>query len=432
VTYRVADFQARAAARLTELREERSRLAELRRRHDTRRAELVQRREASLNELTTALLPALSGADLATAARLTGFPGLVQRDFPGQAESERSRLTARIAEIEADPRWRDRRLLRDPGVGTLTRAIAELQEFREPFAAVVERCRHPRLPRLLETGYGTSRYAVPFWRTSYYADWKAGDEILERFPGKKEFAEVLAEYLEAVRTLETYDPKLSSLKAEFTSGLMLEEEIEASRQGLESLVPRWLGLARIALAEHLEALPEESLGDVLVNVPALETTVKKWKGLDHQVRYLDSIRELQVEPACDQVDAEIAKLRKESLKYQRPKNAGTVFPAEAFERRFDPSRTEKLKKRVSRIGETQEKVYVFDRYDRGSFAANFLWWDLVTDGRIDGDFIPEVRAHHEAHPGARFERSLDDGDLAAAGAASSSSGSSRDGFLDAS
>jgi hypothetical protein len=150
------------------------------------------------------------------------------------------------------------------------------------------------------------------------------------------------------------------------------------------------------------------------------------------VRYLDSIRDLQLEPSREQVDGSIRKLEKESLKYQRPKNAGAVFPAEAFEKRFDPSRTEKLKKRVSRIGETQERVYVFDRYDRGSFATDFLWWDLVTDGRIDGDFIPEVRSHHDAFPAARTERSLDDGDLAAAGAAVSSSGASRDGLLDAS
>ena len=432
MTYRVEDFRARAATQLTELQQVRAHLAELRTLHDARRAELVKRREVTLDELTRALLPAFRGDDLAAAARVTGFPGLVQRDFPGQAEAERRRLTSRIAQIGADPRYRDRKLLRDPGVGTLTRAIAELQEFREPFAAVVERCAHPRLPRLLDTGYGTSRYAVPFWRMSYYGDWKAGDEILERFPGKKEFAEVLEEYLEAVRTLETYDPKLASLKAELTAGVQLEEELSGSRQGLESLEPRWLGLARIALAEHLEALPQESLGDVLVNVPALEIVVKKWRGLDHQVRYLDSIRDLQVEPSCNQVDESIRKLEKESLKYQRPKNAGTVFPAEAFEKRFDPARTEKLKKRVSRIGETQERVYVFDRYDRGSFVTDFLWWDLVTDGRIDGNFIPEVSSFHDAHPGVRFDRTLDDGDLAAAGAAVSSSGTSRDGFLDAS
>lgn len=432
MTYGVAEFRSRAARQLTELRTVKSHVDELRRQNEGRRAELVKRREAALEEMTRALLPSFTAADLASAARATGFPGLVQRDFPRQAETERRTLTARIGEIEADPRYRDRRLLRDPGVGTLTRAIAELQEFREPFASVVERCRHPRLARLLEAGYGTSRYDVPFWRMSYYADWKAGDEILERFAGKKEFAEVLAEYLEAVRTLETYDPKLASLKAEFTAGVQLEEELGAARQGLESLEPRWYGLARIALAEHLESLPQESLADVLANVPALEILVKKWAGLDHQVRYLDSIRDLQIVPQGQQVDEAIRKLQKESLKYERAKNAGAVFPAETFEKRFDPSRTEKLKKRVSRIGETQEKVYVFERYDRGSLVGDFLWWDLVTDGRIDGDFIPEVRDFHQAHPGSRVERFLDDGDLAAAGAAVSTSGTSRDGFLDAS
>ena len=430
--YRVEDFRARATTRLTELRQARSRLAEQRRLHDTRRAELVKRRTDTTEELTRALLPAFTVEALAEAARVTGFPGLVQSDFPGQADTESRSLTARIEQIEADPRYRDRRLLRDPGVGTLTRAIAELQEFREPFAVVVERCRHPRLARLLEVGYGTSRYAVAFWRMSYYADWKAGDEILERFGEKKSFAEVLADYLEAVRTLETYDPRLESLRAEFSAGVCLEEELGASREGLRSLEPRYYGLARIALAVHLEALPQESLGDVLSNVPALEIPVKKWLGLDHQMRYLDSIRDLQVEPACEDVDREIRKLEKDNLKYQRPKNAGAVFRAEDFERRFDPARTEKLKKRVARIGEAQETVYAFDRYDRGSFVRDFLWWDLLTDGRIDGDFIPEVKTHHDAHPGARYERSLDSGDLSAAGAAVSSSGVTRDGLLDAS
>lgn len=432
MTYRVKDFRARAATQLTQLRQVRSHLDEQRGIHRMRRAELVNRRGEATEELTRALIPAFTAEAFAAAARVTGFPGLVHKDFPGQAEAERRQLTARIAQIQADPRWRDRKLLRDPGVGTLTRAIAELQEFREPFASVVDRCRHPRLARLVEEGYGTSRYAVPFWKMSYYADWKAGDEILERFKGRTEFAEVLVEYLEAVRTLETYDPKLDSLKAEFTAGVQLEEELSASLQGLESIEARYWGLARIALAGHLEALPQESLGDVLANVPALEILVKKWLGLDHQVRYLDSIHDLQVEPALADVDREIRKLEKDSLKYQRPKNAGVVFPAPEFEKRFDAGRTEKLKKRVSRIGEAQESVYVFDRYDRGSLATDFLWWDLVTDGRLDGNFIPEVRSHHESYPASRVDRHLDDGDLAVAGAAVSSSGTSRDGLLDAS
>jgi hypothetical protein len=432
VSYGVADFRARAAEQLAELRKAKARVDELRTLHDDRRALLLRRREEATEELTRALLPELTQERLAWAARVTGFPGLVQKDFVGRADAERHALNARIAEIEADPRWRDRKLLRDPGVGTLTRAIAELQEFREPFAAVVATCRHPRLPRLLETGYGTSRYAVPFWRMSYYADWKAGDELLERFPGRKEFADVLAEYLEAVRTLETYDPKLESLKQEYAAGARLEEELGASRQGLESLEARWHGLARIALAEHLESLPQEALGGVLEAVPALGVLAKKWAGLDHQVRYLEAIRDVNLQPEYERLFEAIRKLEKDVAKYLRPNKSGTVFPAEAFEKRFDPARTEKLRKRIERYGEAQEKVWSFERYERGSFASDFLWWDLLTDGRIDGDFIPEVKRHHESHPGHRYERGLDDGDLASAGAAVSTAGSARDGLLDAS
>jgi hypothetical protein len=27
-----------------------------------------------------------------------------------------------------------------------------------------------------------------------------------------------------------------------------------------------------------------------------------------------------------------------------------------------------------------------------------LWWDFMTGGRVDGDFIPEVQAWREQHP----------------------------------
>lgn len=432
MTYGVGEFLERAARQLLELRRAKARLDELDRLHEERRALLLRRREETTEELTRALLPELTPEALASAARATGFPGLLQQDFVGRAETERRALEARVAGIEADPRWRDRKLLRDPVVGRLTRAIAELEEFREPFASVVARCRHPRLARLLETGYGTPRYAVPFWRMSYYADWKAGDEILERFEGKGDFAAVLAEYLEAARTLETYDPKIASLREEVAAGARLEEELGACRQGLESLEARYHGLARIALAEHLEALPVESLGDVLETVPALGTVVKKWTGLDHQVRYLEAIRDVRIRPESDRLREAIRRLEKDVAKYHRPKNSGTVFPAEPFEKRFDPARTQKLEKRIGRMGEAQERVFAFDRWDRGSFSSDFLWWDLVTDGKVDGDFIPEVRSHYETYPGVRAERTLDEDDLAAAGGAVSASGPGRDGLLDVS
>ncbi len=55
-------------------------------------------------------------------------------------------------------------------------------------------------------------------------------------------------------------------------------------------------------------------------------------------------------------------------------------------------------------------------------------------GRVDGDFIPEVRSFHESRPGYRYTRSreLDEGDLAAAGAAAAGSRPAGGGLLDAS
>ncbi len=434
MTYGVAQFQAAAKAQLSELGQVRARLTELKRAHGERREELARRLNAAKDELTASLLPAFTPEALAGAARLVGFPGLLQKGFPAQAEAERGRLSARIAGIEAEPAYRDRRLLRDPLVGTLTRALKELEEFRKPFADVVERFRHPRLSRLLEVGYGTPRYAVPFWRTSYYADWKAGDEILERFPGKDAFEEILPGYLEAAGMLETYDPRIASLRAEILAGQRLEEELGAQRQALESLEPRYLGLARIALAQHLEDVPLDSLAGALAGRPDLAVLVRKWSGLHHQLRYLDAIADGQIEPAFRRVDDDVRKLQKDLVKYSRPKNSGTTFAPDAFQRRFDRTRNEKLRKRVDRIGGAHERVYAFESYDRGSFASDFLWWDLMTDGRIDGNFIPEVRSYYEAHPdaAARTGTGLDPDDLAAASAAVSTRPAGRDGLLDAS
>lgn len=427
-------YIAFAREHLETLRQSHARLAALRQSHEERRRDLKRRFDDAEKELVTALLPDLSREALAAAAGLVGFPGLLQKDYPGRVVKERADRTARLAVIDADPRYRDRKLLRDPGVGTLTRAIVELEEFRQPAASIVTRFQHPRLQRLLETGYGTDRYAVPFWRTSYYADWKAGDEILEAFPGRQSFGEILPEYLDAAATLETYDRKLESLRAEVKAGVDLENERAAHLEALSSLEARHLSLARVDLAEHLREAPVEALGAALAAGPALAVTAKKWSGLLHQLKYLDEIRQKQVDPAVQGVEKEIAKVNKDVVKYSRPKNAGATFDEDEVHRRYGREKRAKLGSRLDRIERTHETVYRFDRYDRGSFVRDFLWWDVITDGRLDGDFIPEVKTFHDERPGYRYARSrdLDDGDLAAAGAAAATSRPAGGGLLDAS
>jgi hypothetical protein len=319
-------------------------------------------------------------------------------------------------------------------VGKLTRAIKELEEFRQPSAVVAERCQHPRLARLLESGYGTPRYNVPFWRFSHYGDWKAGDEILERFPEKKEFAEVLEEYIEAARNLQTYDPKLAELRAEVQAGEAIEREYLGHKDALETLEPRFLALARVDLAQHMQDTPLETFSESLAAYPAFTILTKKWSGLSHQLKYLDAVKEKEIDPARQRIDGEMDKLQKDIVKYNRPKKAFTAFPPEVFQKRFDPQRVEKLRHRIRRVEKTHTTVYHFNRYDRGSFASDFLWWDLMTDGRLDGNFIPEVRTFHETRPNYQYERStaFDDNDLASAAAAVSSTRPGTDRLTDAS
>ncbi|KAA0254162.1 hypothetical protein FBQ97_06520 [Acidobacteria bacterium ACD] len=433
-TVSARQYIAFAREHLDTLRQSHGRLAGLRQAHDERRRDLKRRFDDAEAELVTALLPDLTREALAAASALVGFPGLLQKDHPGRVVKERAERTARLAVVEADPRYRDRKLLRDPGVGTLTRAIAELEEFRQPAASIVTRFQHPRLSRLLESGYGTERYAVPFWRLSYYADWKAGDEILEVFPGRQSFGEILPEYLDAAATLETYDRKLEALRAEVKAGVDLETERAAHLDALSSLEARHLALARVDLAEHLREAPLESLGAALASAPALAVTARKWSGLLHQLKYLDEIRGKQVEPAVQAVEKEMAKIQKDVVKFSRPKNAGATFDEDEVHRRYGREKRVKLGSRLDRIERTHETVYRFDRYDRGSFVRDFLWWDVITDGRVDGDFIPEVRSFHESRPGYRYTRSreLDEGDLAAAGAAAAGSRPAGGGLLDAS
>ncbi|MCK6683039.1 MAG: hypothetical protein L6R30_11560 [Thermoanaerobaculia bacterium] len=432
--YNVPQFLDAAKKYMSDLGQSKGELNKLLDAHNSRRADLKKRLDTVETELVNAILPSFSPETFHQAATLTGFAGLLQKDFPRNAEKERAQREARMREIERDPLYVNRRLLRDPAVGKLTRAIAELEDFRAPSVATFQKCQHPRLERLLATGYGTDRYDVPFWRFSHYGDWKAGDEILERFQEKKEFAEVLAEYLEAKRNLDTYDPKLAALKAEVAAGEAIEKEYLGHKDALETLEPRYLALARVDLAQHIRDVPLETFSESLSAYPAFTILTKKYNGLAHQVKYLDAIKEQQIDPARQRVEAEMDKLQKDVVKYSRPKKAFTAFPPDVFQKRFDRQKVEKLRQRVQRLEKTHTTVYHFDRYDRASFATDFLWWDLMTDGRIDGNFIPEVRTFYETRPGYHYDKSasISDDDFASAAAAVSSSRPGSDRLLDAS
>lgn len=394
--------------------------------HGDRRSGVVGERNQAMADFAAALLPALTPEAIDQAVKRTGCQALVQADPLAQLTRERGEAEARLAALDADPRYRDRELLRAPRTGTLVRHVEELRDFRGPLAQTIETAGHPRLARLLETGYGTGAYPVGWWRLSYYSDWKAADEILERFPGKH-FAQLRDEILEAQRSIDVYDEQIGDLERQIADGERLEREHDETAARLAALPELVLGQARERLVQHVQSLELGDLAGRLADSPDLALLWKRANGLAAKLEYLDRIVESEVARPREELRQKLARTTTEIVKWSRPKYAGARYPEDQYRRRFI-ERQGRARRGLDRAEKTYQTVYVYDRWEGPSLVENLLWWDIMTHGRWDGGYIPQVASFRESHPDYRYEPSLfgdhdghDDGSAAAASVAGSTS-----------
>ncbi len=404
--YGVQDFLQAARKRRLEVARELEELAREEARWRQRRTQAHADAVAARDDLAAAIVPDFTPASFQRAAQLTGFRKLVDEDPIAKREAERKGFREWMVKIEAEPRFRDRVKLRDPRVGQLTRKIAELEDFRAPFAEVLAKCAHPRIQRLIDVWYGTEKYDVPVWRLSYYADWKAGDEILEKWPDGTTFEDVRQQWLEASSTVAGYDERLATLRAEVKAGEELEQRWVAAKESLATLDARSLKGARDLVGQHVEQTGVATIAAMLAADPHVELLAKKCDGLTHRVKYLDELAEKQLFVLKRDLEDEARKLDRDVVKYSRPKKAWERFPGDKFERRFF-GRDERFRKRYDRYRSGHESVWGYQDWHRPSLVEDFLWWDLMTDGRIDGDFIPEVEEWHRDRPHYTYQRQRD-------------------------
>lgn len=414
-TYTVSDFLRAAPRQRQALETALQRLERLKSENGARTQDLQRQFDEAASGLARLILPAFTADAVRKAGKRSAYAPLLSSDPLAAMEAERKRLEADLARMEADPLYADRMALRGPGVGKLPLELKNLEEYRSSLAGALQRADHPRLERLLSVGYGTGEYKVGWWRWSYYADWKAGDEILEKFPDQKAFGDLRTVLLKMRDDLAVFDQRIAELRGDILAGERLEKDRDAAALRLSTLPDIHLADWRQRIGKHVLSNPEV-VADRLAGEPDMETLLKTCVGLRKKIEYLDGLAAAQLDLPAEGIRAEIAKLEHDRVKFSRPKRAGTLFPAEAFEKRFR-DRGDRLNKHFQRYEAAARSISDFTDYRRASFAADFLWWDLMTDGRIDGDFLPEVEAFRRAHPDHSWHSDGFEDDRAAAAAA---------------
>jgi hypothetical protein len=427
--YGVRDFFSAATRQRVELEEELKRIDTEGQLHLQNRATLGEQATAARRDLAQSLLPGLLPELVARARDLTGFAPWRTEDPIAAMERDRADTLRRLAQIEADRMFVESELLFHPRTGTHPRELAELEAHHATqVAALQQLMAHPRFVQLVEWGYGTEKYTVPFWRLSYYDDWQAHDQIVEAFPGKT-FQDLAKAYVEALDAEETLRGEMARVRGVIAQGRAVWDEHAALKRRLEVLPGTHLQSAQVRLLEHVMTSHGPSMRAALARDPALHNLYLRASALDAKLRYLDHLHQQQVVPLRESIHAALDKLSRDVWKYERPKKAYHTFPAESFERRFT-DRTHARHKRWTRYRERYAGIYGWDRWDDVP-DDDFVWWDVMADGRPDGDVLPDVADYRRRHgrptwldDPSRHRRSTDtrDDDLAEIEAAAASSG----------
>lgn len=368
------------------------------RQHQDQIATLEQARREALDELARQYLPALLPESFASIPALTSYRQFELNNPFERMEQRRQSLSARIVAIESDERYIRREQLLDPAAGELTLKFAEAEKqlkFFDDSLAPYEM--EPEFLGLIEIGYDTDDYSVNMWDLQYYSDWKYGDMITEKFEQER-FRDVRENYLRLKEARTEFNKDLVAIKKQKDAVESLIEERTQALSALETLEVDTLNACRLQLREHLEYIDLPELAKRSAANPDITNNIKRIHGIEKKREYLDELANRYLKTEREQVVNAITKINAKIEKYSRPKHAHGVIPLEEANRWLkDPS--EKIGARRRHYYRSYQTISEFDRYHAYDYARDMLWWDLMTDGRIDGDFVPEVHDWREQHPG---------------------------------
>jgi hypothetical protein len=351
--------------------------------------------------LADALLPDLSPNSFQALSDKLGMPELM--GILRRSRERETKIDARVAAIEETEAYHTRDSVRG-------RAELQLDEVRPLFDHALKDLRHldslPRMPELIKRGYGTPEYPHKGWwryfKREFLEDWKHADEACAALK-LSSFPEVAARYRDRQEQCEVLGRTVRDIEDKLKNIERLEEE----REALLAERAAQPDTMRLEAGKRVASLLESNLKliDQLGFPETLKGRIREIDGMEHQVEYLQRLR-VQIEQDAAQVQERAAKLREERDRYNSNmyRYRNKQFTNDQFEKRFRrDARYDKLYTRYERTGNT---VYVFNDYGRTSGLDDFLWWDVMTDGRLDGNFIPEVQEYVAANPNYQYDRSV--------------------------
>jgi len=216
-------------------------------------------------------------------------------------------------------------------------------------------------------------------------DFKTPSQLRQRYRGLREEADsVFAAFNKRTDELK----RIVGLKEEYDSLLQAPER-------LLSDLYRDLGHATM---EHPQACPEDLRLDLARGDRNLNAFPRKETGVRKQIQYLRELAVTRIDARIQQLDQEMQKITSkiQKLNLQRRHGKRKVYSKDDIER-IRQVKADKWDRRREKTAKMRRRIADFDKYDRGSCASDYLWWDLMTDGSAADDLF-EVRDFRQRHP----------------------------------
>lgn len=407
--YNVLDFVNEANKQIQFYEQQQDRMKELLNDYKEKVNQLTKRSQEVLRQITANLVPEFTEAHIKHVAMLINNSALT--NLISDKEKTRHQLADRIRTIESTPEFIQKDLYLSETTTALDLQREEMQPAYDAAVATVRLFQSvPRSEGLLQRGYGTSSYPHKgFWRflnTEYLQDWKFADILCDFFK-VKDFTDVLYKYREAQNVISVMKDSLKALEMQKGKISTLINEYASAKQKLENIDEEYYLHLRTSIELYFTSNSKATITRTFANKPEILELYAQFDGLSHQIEYVKELYK-KVSEDINSISEKEHNLRTEAERYRADsyRYRNKRWDSQQFAKKFNRDDTH-YRKRLDKYRRTGETIYVFNDYGRTSFLENFLWWDVITDGRLDGNFIPEVHDYYMSNPSYSYDREPD-------------------------